>query len=266
MLPVRIDTLEAVDEAYRPLYKGDEDSGYLLEIDDKSYKSKLDEFRNNNRELFNKAKEFEALQEKLAGIDPENLEPEIIKAALEAKQQMQKLEEEGLLKDGKIDEVIERRISAFRKDLNSKMDAKEQAYQQAVKQAEQFKSQLAEAMINLQISGAVSETASVRKGALDDVMHRARRTWSLDTETNELVPRDAKGEVMFGPEGSQMTPQEWAAMLVVEAPHLFEVQEGGGGHGGDDVRGGRISIDGNDPAAGKGRIEDIARGKVDVRI
>lgn len=263
-LKATLKDLKEIDPKFHELYEKDEESGqYVLTgVDDKDYKQRLQEFRDNNRLLNKERTEREKLLEKFKDVDTEKY-----KAGLQALEQLDKLEDKSLLDAGNLDAVIAKRTQTMRDDFESKLKAKHQAYEQAQQERDALRGRLGILVTDQAIQQAVSKVGQVRKGALDDVLYRARATWHIDDKGN-MVPRDSKGEVAYGKDGSQLTTQEWAQTLLESAPHLFEPGQGGGAKGGSrgDGDGSNVKvIDGNDPVLFGKHLEDIAKGKVIVR-
>lgn len=259
MLPLLIQDLTEVDEAYHGLYEKSNE-GYMLQLDDATYKKKLDEFRTNNRTLFNKSKNVEELQERLAqfeGVDPEKL-PEALKA-LEA---MRKLEEEGLIKDGRLDEVIDRRLDAAQRAFDRQLEQLQSQIGDRDQKIQHLTGLLTSEKVDNSAVAAVNSIASIAEGARSDVLGRARGVWSLDDDGNMVAIAD--GAPLYGADGKALTIGEWAASLVEEAPHLFMPAKGGGGGRGGDERpsaGRPGQVDRTNPIEMGRNLEAIAKGE-----
>ena len=253
-----ISSLEDVPEQYRDLYEEQGDQ-FVLSVDDGTYKKKLSEFRTNNIDL---RKKLESLTEKLSAF--KDLDPEKIPEALEALAKVQEIEEKNLLDAGKVDEVVAQRTERMRSDFEGKIQKLQENNKSLHDQRDTYKKRLSDELINGTISRTVGEVGSLRKGALTDVLSRARSDWVVDDEGNLLPMRD--GKVVYGADGKEpLSPKEWGESLFQSAPYLFEPSSGGGAAGsgkGNGVMSGRVSW--GDQDAINHSIEAIAAGKVVV--
>lgn len=206
-LKYQIAKLEDVPENVRTLYKP-EGAGYVLDTEDVVPKTRLDEFRNNNIQL-------QQQLDKLKDVDPVKY-AELIKL-------QQEVEEGQLIKAGKLEEVVALRVTNMKRDLETQLNG--------------TKSELAQAntqLAMLMIDNAVRQEA-VKNGALptalDDVVLRARTVYSM--EKGQPVPKDDKGQVIYGKDGqTPMAIGDWLISLKKAAPHLFAGSQGGGAGGG----------------------------------
>lgn len=262
-----INSLEEVPDAVRGFYEkvGDE---YVLSLEDRDYKEKLSEFRNRNIDLAKKMesqaeieKELETLRDRVKKYG--DLDPEY---AAEAVKKMQALEEKKLIDEGQLDEVVEQRIQRRLERMTSDYDGKIKALQNALEKAQgnenTYRTKLEDVVIDSSIQRAISNVAPVRKGAMEDLLQRAKRTWVLD-ENGNPIPKSGN-EVIYGKDGKQpISMEEWGQSLLLEAPHLFEGNVGGGANGNSDTGGmrhGMIRL--GDQEAIDSNIEAIAKGEV----
>ena len=264
MLKKFVTSLDDVDEAFRGLYKETE-GGFILETDDTGIIKKLDEFRTNNRMLFNQNKEMQAALEKVKDVDPEKYAE-----GLKALEIFAQSEEAKLLKDGKLDEVIERRTKTMKDDFDLQLAAKAKALEESQAVVNSHASKLQKLMVESGVTKTLASLGRVKEGALDDVYSRANQVWKVD-EKGELVARDSDGKQIFGKDSNELTMAEWGKSLLDSAKHLFEPSQGGGGQG--DFRSrkdgsGVLELDPNDQRGFEQNIEEIAKGaagKVRVR-
>lgn len=227
-----VKSLDEIDEGLRSLYTqvGDE---FVLDIDDKDFKSRLGEFRDNNIELTNKLKSAmeqagsaEELQKKLQqfeGLDPE--------AARKAVEQMTSLEEQKLIDAGQLEDVLSQRTERMRADYEGKISALQKSLDSTTGDRDKLHGQLSSVVIDNSLQQAVAGVASIRKGAMQDVLARGRQVWKLDDQGNP-VPYGSDGNTMYGKDPQKvLSMDEWAQGLMAEAPYLFEPNSGGGGPG-----------------------------------
>lgn len=260
MLKLIVKTLEEVPEALRGEYKkvGEE---YHLDTDDKS---RTDEFRETNRAQARKIQQLEDQAKKYAGIDPDKHAE-----AMQALQLLEADEEGKLIKAGKLDEVVSRRVKANAKQYEEQLAALKGQLETANKNATAYKTRLSSLTLNEQITKVVGSVGEIKKGALEDILLRAQTVFTLDEAGEQLVPVGPSGKKTFGSDGvNPITVEEWAKGLVKSASYLFEPSKGGGGTGGNGSDGGKSGakgetfIDRNDPVAMGRNLEGIVKGTV----
>lgn len=271
-LKATINALTEVDEALRSLYVQQGDV-YVLDVDESEYKSRIGEFRDNNvalKQELEKLKELaggnDALREmlkKYEGID----DPE---AAREALEKMKSIEEKKLIDAGQIDQVVEQRLNErtdrMKRDYESQIEALQKANGEWETKYNGTHGRLSEVLIDTALQQAVTSVAPIRKGAMQDILARGRRVWSLDDDGHP-VARNTDGKIIYGKDGKDpITQEEWAQSLLYDAPYLFEGNAGGGaGGGGGGGSGDKGVISVTDQDAINANIEGIAKGEVLVQ-
>ena len=195
-------------------------------------------FRNKNITLL---QERDGLQtkvdafSKLVGDDPDKFTSDLV--ALR--------ETEQLVKDGKLSKKddIEREIAARLKakedgyTVQIKAKAEESAANRARSDAfeAKYKGQMVDTAI---ISAVTSGDSGANLSALPDILNRARGVF-VSKDDGTLVAK--RGDtIIYGADGeSSISPKEWLAGLLKEAPYLGKESSGSGGQGaGGDKRGG----------------------------
>lgn len=257
MLKVFVTSLDDVEEAYRGLYVATE-GGFILQTDQKD---KLDEFRTNNRTLHKKVGDLETAAQAFAGIDVEKY-----KKGLDAITQQDKIKEADLIEKGEVDKLVEMRTTKMRTEYDEQLAAKGTAYDQMTGENKALREQLSVLKIDTTVQNQINKVSKVKKGALPDVLARARGTFTID-EKGQIVPKTPGGEQVFGADGNPLTIEGFAQDLVTNASHLFEPSSGGGAGGGkdDNNRDENIkTIAAGDSQAFGSNLEDIATGKVKV--
>lgn len=260
MLKLRIKTLEEVAEAFRAEYEKDGDE-FVLKTDGED---KLKEFRSNNLKLMKEKEALSAEVTKFKGIDPERYA--IANAALE---ELEKNEEGQLIKAGKLDVVIERRTKALQKQHQEEQVKLAEIIKKQTAVSNTYKAKLSNLVLRDEITKAVTTVASIREGALDDIINRATSKFSIDDDGN-LVPVGPDGTKYHGVDGTTpLTTEDWAKGLVKSATHLFEPSKGAGAGGGDKggtqpSKDGIKTISRDDPVEFGRNLEAIAKGTVKV--
>lgn len=252
----KVKSLEEVEEQYRDLYaqQGDE---FVLQVEGGEDNSKLKEFRQNNLKL---SKQVDELTQKLnvfANIDPAKIED-----AMKALTLKNQLEEQGLLKEGKLDEVISMRTQQMRTDFDAQLAAQKKTIDTLTTQANGFRTKLADTLIRSKALEALNRVGVVKPTAVEDAISRAEKAWKVNDETGELEPNN-----IFDDKGEPATLEYWAKQQLQVADHLF-VPGSGGGAGGSKtpgVAGGAKVIAADDPLAFGANLEAIASGKAIVQ-
>lgn len=256
---IKKDEFEKLSEVLQKEYTNvDGTEEYTLTVDDADYKKKLGEFRSNNINMKQELEKLEKLSKKYDGVDPDKY------AEMQAK--IQELEDKKMIDAGKIDELVEQRTERMRADFEGSRKALEAKAKEASDTSAALNERLSTVLIDKEVQSAVSSVGSVRKGAMEDILARARRTWVL--QDGHPVPMEGE-TVKYGKDGkSPMSMQEWAEGLVDEAPYLFEGNSGSGSRGNDkggDGKGDK-SIAGSDRSAFSKNLESIAKGETKVDI
>lgn len=214
-LKYRIKKLEDAPEAVRGLYKADGEE-FVLDAEGVVPKERLDEFRDNNIAL-------QKQLEKLKDVDPVKYR--------ELMNLQREVEEGQLLKAGKIDEVVNSRVTAMKRSLEEERDGFRA-------RAETSEAQLSVLLIDSAVRSEALKLGAVPT-ALDDVVLRARTVYKM--KDGAAVPHNDKGEVVFGRDGKTPMPMtDWVVTLKKTAPHLFANSQGGGAGGG--VRTGGVDM------------------------
>ena len=190
-------------------------------------KSRLDEFRNNNINLAKERDTLKAELEKFKNIDPEK--------CAEATKKLQAIEEKKLIEAGQLDEVVKQRTERMKIDFENQLKAIQKAHNADKERLKALTERLATVTIDNEVTKVVSELSTPRKGAMTDIMARARSMFALD-ENGNPVAKDSDGQQVYGKEGQPLTIKEWAGELVQNAPFLFEPSQGSGAQGGEQSR------------------------------
>lgn len=247
-----VKTLDEVDEAYHSLYEQTE-GGYRLKVEGVVPKDRLDEFRNNNISLKQQLEEAQSQAKRYEGIDLDKYN--------KAMQREAEIRDKKLIEEGKVDELIEHRTQDMKRAYEEQVQTLQQARDAEAQKSSKFLEELSKLKIDTSVQQAVSNVGSLRKGAIHDVLNRARSDFSI-TDDGSLKPKDG----MIGTTGDPIKSiDDWAKNLVSNAGYLFEAA-GGGGAGGsraNDAKPGQKII-GRDPVEFGRNLEDIAAGKTKV--
>jgi hypothetical protein len=221
---------------------------------------RLREFRNENIRL---RKEMEALKGMLGDLTPEDLEN--MRAAAS---RVQDDEEKQLLNKGKFDEVLNRRISSLKAENEKLLKKVNDELKTTKDRSEKLRAQLKRDRIVAKVREAADKLKMrIPQTAIPDVDARALNIFDLDEDGN-LIAMDGE-DSRLNNEGKEYSPHDFVLSLVEDAPHLVEGATGGDikdSKGGKVRRGGVITIDSSDPKQFGANLENIASGKVDVRM
>lgn len=214
-------------------YYVERDGAWFLNADGAVEKKKLEEFRNNNTAIMQALgvatmEEAKKKLEKLKDVDPE-LYKTLTEEHKNAEQK--KLETKGeytkALENQKLTLTTE--FEKTKKELETKLAA-------ATSRLEKLLIEDAVAM-----EGAKK---GVRPSALFDLKKRALEVFKLK---GDKIVAERDGTEIFGKDGEALKFPEWIEGLVPDNPHLFDVTQGTGAHGG----GGSGGYTGDNPYSAK---------------
>lgn len=259
-------TKEEIPQGLEQFYK--ENNGrWELEVEGmvpsselKEMNDRLNEFRSNNISLSQKLKDFEG--KKFLSQEEQDEYDELKKKAEE-------IQDQNLIDAGKIDELVHSRTERMRADYENKIKAFEKRATKAEEVMSTYQGQLANVLVEAEVSKTLSaQGVSPVKGALSDVIARARGVWQVNEE-GKLVALDPAGNPMYGQDpSSPLTMDEWSQTVAKEAPYLFMESKGSGGEGsksgGTKGGDGILRIPRSDQELYNRNIDKIAKGEAVV--
>jgi len=264
-----LDTLDGIPEGIQAEYAKREDGKFVLSIDGEvpglvsaaklaeanEKLDKLDEFRNNNREL--KAK-VDAAVAKLAtfdGVNPAEY--------LTLKAKVAELTKDGMNTPDDIAARIQKGIDDGLKpmhelthELKTKMEQSEKDRLQAIQDGQ-----------NKALEGILT-TAAMKSGvaehAVDDYLFRSMKVWKM--VDGKPVARNGDAPMISKKTGEAITITEWSSDLNATAPHLFKPSGGAGANGnpGGGPPAPAKTLTSDDPLEFGRNLQDIADGKMSV--
>lgn len=261
-LPFQVSSIDEVPEALRSHYKETE-GGYELNVDN-PLRSKVDEFRQNNRELFNKNRE---LSEQLKALDSvKNIDPAKYSEYQQAYEQMQAVKDKKLIEEGKIEEVLAERTERMRSELGGKIQSLEALRDKLQGQVDSLSKSLSSRVVRDELSRVLSEVGTLKPGTLDTALLIGGQTWRTDPQRpDSIIAMKADGSPEYGQDGSSpLTKLEWAKSLLKSHSYLWEDAQGGGAGGGKKVIStgeGKVAVNFDDPKAFAENVENILSGK-----
>lgn len=260
----KIDKLDGLSDDVKKLYRQD-GSAFVLDVE-LPEDPKIAEFRSNNVTLSNALSALKDQMKVFEGVDPEAIK------SMRAQAEAAKADEEKeLIKKGRWDELVQRRIAAAAQEFNSKIKASQEEMGKKDDAIKNLTGRLSVLMVDGEITKAIDAAGlKPRPGALDDIYRRARDVWRVDEKGN-LNAFDSKSNgPMYSAEktGELINMKEYVAKrLATEASHLFEGSGGGGASGGAGRGGGGGAVViGNDPLEFGRNLKGIKDGTVRVRL
>lgn len=171
--------------------------------------------KNKVNELLSEKKK---LQEKYGEIkDPQ--------AALDALKFLQEDEMAKLLKEGKFEEVIERRTATMKSDYESKITEMNSNFEAVQERADTYENMYKTKMVEDALRNAALK-AKVRPEALTDIILRGNTIFSLGADNKTVEARDSNGKLMTSSDGTTiLTPDAWVNDLKITARHFWPDNE-----------------------------------------
>jgi len=176
--------------------------------------------------------EKKKLQERFQGItNPEE--------ALQALKLISENEEMQMLRDGKFEDVIQRRLSTkltefedSTRELNTKLEMHEIS-------STKYKTMYADLIIDNNLRKAASK-AGVLSAAMDDVLNKGRNLFSVADDEKSVESRDHNGKLRKTEDEKVLTPENWVDSLKRTSPHYWPASQSanfvpGGGGSADDL-------------------------------
>lgn len=170
--------------------------------------------KDKNQELLGKLKTQSESLKAWDGLDPNQIRDLLGK--------MEGDEELKLLKDGKLDEVVQRRVAKRDADWQKKLDAATAEAQGEKQKSAKFVGRVLDEQIRAAVNGKVHDKA------VEDALFRARMLFTLDEDGNAVQLQD--GKAVLGKDGkTAFNPAEWIESMRDSAPHWFPATGSGTG-------------------------------------
>lgn len=220
---LRKQTIEAHEAAVK------ETKESLLSDIDKKIEEATSGLKNKNQELLDEKKKIQETLKNFEDIDP--------KKAREALNFLETNTEAQLIKEGRVDELLEKRTSAMKSDHDAIVNELSQKLDEEAKGRQTFEQMYKSKMIEDGLRAAAIQ-AKVRPEAIDDVILRGRREFALAGD-GSLEARDSEGRLKKTLDDKILTTTNWTESLKKSHPHYWPESQGVG------LRG-RYSTDPND--------------------
>lgn len=224
--------------------------------DTSGIKTKVEEFRTNNIELQHTIDTMKEDMLKFKDVDPAKY--------AEMAATIEKIQEKKLIDEGEFDKLLEQRTTKMKVDYESQMEILRKGSATSAANAEKHKKELSRLKVDTAVSRAISDVAIPRKGAMEDIMARANRTFGIDDEGT--ITASKNGKALFNKDGAPLSMTDWAEEQLAEAPFLFESTSGGDAQGGEVKHSGSVirkgAIDGK--SVHGDTLEGLADGSLKV--
>lgn len=178
--------------------------------------------KSKNTEILGEKKTLQEELKTFEGIDPSKA-----KVALEFHEKNKDTE---FLKDGTVEELIEKKTSQLTSDHETVVTELSTKLTEAQTHGLNYQT-LFESKV---IDDGLKEEAikqGIRSEALNDVVMRGRGVFSLD-ESKQIEARDKDGKLAVTEDKKVLTPKNWITGLKETSPHYWPNSESAGAHGG----------------------------------
>lgn len=191
---------------------------------------------NNRNQVLDEKKE---LQKEVAQLKKqwEGFDPDRVRRIME---NIDKDEETKLISEGKLDEVVARRLDRYRADTDQQIKLRDTKIEEMAKALSEEKEKRSRLVIDGSLRSAAVE-AGITKTAIEDVVFRGRQVFNLD-EKDRPIPRDPNGNMLVGKDGiTPLSAVEWLDSMKKIAPHWWPPSQGGGAMPGDAGKPARVN-------------------------
>lgn len=173
--------------------------------------------KSKNEELLGTVKGFQEKLKAFDGIDPVRTR--------ELFDKFNKDEELSLLKDGKVDQLIEKRVGEARAKFDDELKSKLGELDATAKERDAYRQRYEAHLIKEQV-GSIALAAKALPTALDDIARRAMDLFKVN-EKGELEARDKDGNLLKTESGDLVTPARFIESLKKAAPHYWPASASG---------------------------------------
>lgn len=209
-----LEKLDSAPEGLKEHYKQGDDGKYYLDVDGYTPKAKLDEFRANNKKLY---EEVSSLKARYDGIDPED-----------HKRLRVELEEVKAGKGETIGTLLKTHENRLQQQYGEKLSKTARERDEYKAKAEGYRAKVAQGVLSRHLERAVEKERLKLSGpgAFRDLLARAGAVWEADPDLDKISYR--------GQDDEAPALSQWVRDLVrdPEHSHLFEGGAGGGAGGG----------------------------------
>lgn len=168
----------------------------------------------------------------------QGLKPEAVRSLIK---RFENDEEAQLIADGKVDEVVERRVSVMKRDLEGQLAQATSKLSEREANESRLTSRVKHLILERELQRAAVDQKVV-SSAFEDMVSAAARVFIMN-ESGELEARE--GDVLLkGKDGvAPLKPSEWLDSMKQARPHWWPPSQGGGTNGGDGGAGRQVNKD-----------------------
>ena len=248
-----VDSLEAVPESVRELYEPRDDGKFVLQLDGAPpgfvEAARLQEFRQNNSTLANKASELEQALKQFEGLDPS-----MARRALAAQQeQEQAISEKKLLRAADVQSLIDRAVQPLAQQIEAEKSARSAAEQK-----------LAQKVVDEGIVAAARRAGELNPGSDDLLVIKARAAGWTAVDGKLVQQQDGQPVYSKRDAGQLRAIDEWITEeAVTQLGWMWKPSVGGGG-GGSRAASPVASIQITDRKRYRDNLDKIAKGQLKV--
>lgn len=174
--------------------------------------------KTKNQELLDKLTKQGDTLKQFEGIDP--VATKELLAKLEKDKDLQ------LLKDGKLDELVAKKVDGMKAKFEDQLKGVNDNLAKVTGERDSYRGKYESHVVGDAVTKLALE-AKVVPSALADVVRRAKDVFVV-TDKGELEARDKDGGLIKNAEGDLMTPQRFIEGLKKEAPHYWPSSKSGG--------------------------------------
>lgn len=178
--------------------------------------------KGKNEELLGEKKKIQKVLKDFEDLDPEK--------AKEALKFLEENEYAQMIKDGKVDEIIEKKTSQMRSDHEAAVGELTTQLSEASNSGKLYKNMYEKKIIEDNLR-KVALDAGVRPEAVGDILMRGLSVFSLD-EKEGVEARDREGKLVKTGDDKVLTAKLWIDKFKTSAPHYFPESESAGAFGG----------------------------------
>lgn len=177
-----------------------------------------------------KTKNSELLDEK-KGLDLKlkefgDLDPRVVKTANEF---YEKNKDAEFLKDGTVEELIEKKTSQLTSDFETQINELSASLIEAKTHGNTYQQLFESKTIDDAVRQAASESGMLPT-AVEDAVLRGRSVFSLD-ENKQIEARDSEGKLAVTEDKKVLNTKNWIEGLKETSPHYWPISEGAGAFG-----------------------------------
>lgn len=178
--------------------------------------------KTKNEEILGEKKTLQDEMKKFEGIDLDH-----VKVASEF---YEKNKDADFLKDGTVEELIEKKTSQITSDFETQINELNENLSKAKDHGRTYQSLFESKVIDDGLRAEATKQG-VRPEAVEDIILRGRSVFSLD-ENKQMEARDKEGNLAVTEDKKVLTPKNWVEGLKESSPHYWPSSEGAGAQGG----------------------------------